>query len=72
MLTSSSSGLAMSDVLLSEGLLSRFMEYMDGEGDRDLVEFWAMANNYRWDESLKKCIRCIPQVLIVVFFFFQI
>ena len=37
----------MSDVLLSEGLLSRFMEYMDGEGDRDMVEFWAMANNYR-------------------------
>ena len=40
-------GLRMSDVLHHDELLFHFMEFMDGEGDRDLLEFWMAANNFR-------------------------
>ena len=37
----------MSDILYNDALLFHFMEFMEGEGDRDLLEFWITANNFR-------------------------
>ncbi|XP_050529193.1 A-kinase anchor protein 10, mitochondrial [Daktulosphaira vitifoliae] len=36
----------LGDILLSDGLLSYFMEFLDGEGCRSLVEFWLATCNF--------------------------
>jgi A-kinase anchor protein 10 len=42
-----SSPVSMSDVLYNDTLLFHFMEFLEVEGDRDLIEFWITASNYR-------------------------
>ena len=47
----------ISDVLCDDTLLFYFMEFLEGEGDRDLIEFWLATSNYRGNkdkEHLKK------------------
>lgn len=43
----------MNDVLYNDTLLFHFMEFMEGEGDRDLLEFWMAASNFRQNEDQK-------------------
>lgn len=40
-------GVTMGDILYHDELLFHFREFMEGEGDRDLLEFWMAANNFR-------------------------
>jgi A-kinase anchor protein 10 len=37
----------ITDVLFNDTALFHFMEYMEGEGQRPLVEFWMAAVNFQ-------------------------
>ncbi|XP_026804615.1 A-kinase anchor protein 10, mitochondrial [Rhopalosiphum maidis] len=37
----------LGDILLCDGLLSYFMEFLDSEGCRSIVEFWLAATNFK-------------------------
>ena len=39
--------LAVRDIFKYDELLFHFMEFVDAEGDRDLIEFWMSAGNFR-------------------------
>ncbi len=51
-LLTSSGPLQLGSVLYNDALLSHFMEFMEEDGgDRDLLEFWLAANNFRENTS---------------------
>lgn len=41
----------MTDILCNDTLLFLFMEFMEDEGDRDLLEFWMVASNVRSNQD---------------------
>ena len=40
--------LEITDILHDDTLVFHFMEFMDGRGDRDVLEFWMAVNNFRF------------------------